>query len=541
MLDIKNTREIMARRPFKRICPQGYLSGMITDGNTDMYPADNPPLYRIVSQGDFLREYYPTGHRINDPAVYPDITHVVEETNDNGDKVTRVYVELVERCAFAFQRIITIKHLTHLCGNNIQFEATKSEMTEDDYSMFFRYKKGWLTKNMEIAWFEAAKSVKITGDTAFVGYVKDKKFYWKVLSYLSGDTLYPHYDNITGKLALFARAYSDYDENGVSITDWLEVWDDTYMYRLKRAQSGKGSVIARIKEVFGISGYKEVDKKAHGCPFIPVAYHRDEDGACWSPSQDSIESYETAFSRLSQNNAAYAFPIMVFKGDNIELQGDTMRGTVKSITADENADISFLQKQDVSNAFMVQLDRTLKMIYEQSFAVQVPEVKSGDLPGVAIKLLFSPAIENAMKDAQEYNPFVDDMVRIFEWGYGIEIGETTKIKQLKVNAWISPYYHQNASELFNNIAVAIQNGFLSKRTGSERIDETATADEWRRIMRERKEEDAMDLLFEHKKQQQAASLSGDGNGGSVGSSVRTTDENGNHPGENNWEEWNETH
>lgn len=515
------------------------MTGEILLSDKETSCPDNPPLYQIVTQGDFLREYYPSGHRINDPFWFPDIIHNVEE-EVKGKKVTKTYVECVERCSFAFQRIITVKHLAHLCGNNIKFEMTIPKADEKDYEAFFRFKKGWLVKNMEIAWFNAAKSAKITGDTAFVGYMRNGKFHWKVLSYLNGDVLYPHYDSVTGELSLFARAYSDYDENGTSTTDWLEVWDDKYMYRFKKSNTGAGSVIPKIKEFFGVSGYSLYgNPMPHNFPFIPVAYHRCEEGPCWSPSQESIESYEVAFSRLAQNNAAYSFPIMLFKGDNIDIQGDPMRGTVKSISADSEADVSFLEKQDVSTAFTLQLDRTLKMIFDQSFAVQVPEVKSGDLPGVAIKLLFSPAIENAMKDAQEFNPFIDDMVRIYEYGFGVETGEYSKIKSLKVNAWIEPYYHQNATELFTNLATAVQNGFLSRRTASERIDETATADEWSRIVREKKEEQEMDILLDFKKQQQTASL-GDHNGGSVTGS-RQTDENGNRPNENNWEEWNKTH
>lgn len=534
-----NVKEIMVKKPFRRICPDGYMSKGLTDGK-EMADIDNPPIYRIVTQGDFLREYYPSGHRINDPLWYPNIVHRVKEEVD-GKEIVKTYEEVVERCAFAFQRIIAVKHLIHLCGNNVKFEMTIPEPGEEDNGMFFRFKKGWLTKNMEIAWFEAAKSVKITGDTAFVGYMKDKKFHWKILSYLNGDRLFPHYDSMTGELDLFARAYADYDEDGKTVTDWLEVWDENYLYRLKRGNTGVGGIITRVKKAFGASGYSLVGKpEPHNCPSIPVSYHRCDEGACWTNSQDVIESYELAFSRLVQNNASYAFPIMLFKGEDIEIQGDTMRGTVKSITAPSDAEISFLQKQDVSNAFVLQLDRTLKAIYEQSFAVQVPEVKSGDLPGVAIKLLFTPAIENAMKDANEFNPFIDKMVQIFEWGFGTEMGEYRQIQKLKINAWIEPYYHQNSTELFANLATAVQNGFLSRRTASERIDEVATADEWSRIIKEKKEEDEMDLLLEIKRERQTAVISGDGNGGSV-NSTRQTDENGNRPGENNWDEWDKTH
>lgn len=52
---------------------------------------------------------------------------------------------------------------------------------------------------MEIAFYEYAKSVKITGDAAIVFYMNEGKVFTKNLSYFDGDTLYPHYDSITVK------------------------------------------------------------------------------------------------------------------------------------------------------------------------------------------------------------------------------------------------------------------------------------------------------------------------------------------------------
>ena len=65
------------------------------------------------------------------------------------------------------------------------------------------------------------KSVKITGDAAIVFYMNEGKVFTKNLSYFDGDTLYPHYDSITGQMTLFARRYSDYDEEGKElISGW---------------------------------------------------------------------------------------------------------------------------------------------------------------------------------------------------------------------------------------------------------------------------------------------------------------------------------
>lgn len=161
----------------------------------------------------------------------------------------------------------------------------------------------------------------------------------------------------------------------------------------------------------------------------------------------------------------------------------------------------YLNKQDVSTAFTKQLDTLYKLIYEQSFAVIPPEVRSGDLPGVAIKLLYSPAFENAMKDAQEYNHLIDDMVKIFTYGYGVETENLIDLQNLNVYAWIKPYIHLNESELLQNLAVAVQNGFLSRQTANEQIQMYSNPRDWDRIMKEKKEEQQADILYELKSQQ----------------------------------------
>ena len=62
-------REIKPKRPWTRVQPKGYLShGTCTSSDTPMMPADDL-FFDIVTQSDFKREYYPSGHAVNDPAV----------------------------------------------------------------------------------------------------------------------------------------------------------------------------------------------------------------------------------------------------------------------------------------------------------------------------------------------------------------------------------------------------------------------------------------------------------------------------------------
>lgn len=484
-MDALNLKEILVRKPFKRVTPINcHTGGLYKEGIA--YDDLDVPVYEIVSQADFMREFEPSGHMINNPIIYPDKKR---KDPDTGAE----YTEPMSRCAFAFQRIITVKQLAHLCGNDVQFEMPSSADNEQTNERFFKFKEGWSVKNMEIAWFESAKSVKITGDAAFVGYKKGGKFYWKVLSYLNGDSLYPHYDSVTGELSLFARKYSDMDENGNETATYVEVWDKDNLYRFKEDKTGAVGLINRIKEVFGLKGYTLISKEPHNFPFIPIAYKRDENGACWSFSQGSIDQYELAFSQLVQNNTAFAFPIMYMKGEEVSLVGD-MTGAVKGITMAQDEDAGFLNTPNGSDLFTLQLSTLYKLIYEQSFAVIPPEVRSGDMPGVAVKLLYSPAVEFAMKDAQEYQSFLDAMVRIYMEGYGTEISQRSSFNQLEIYSWILPYVPQNDSELVQNLAVAVQNGFESRQTASEKIPMIAKNSEWERILKEQKEQQQQDIL-----------------------------------------------
>ena len=168
---------------------------------------------------------------------------------------------------------------------------------------------------------------------------------------------------------------------------------------------------------------------------------------------------------------------------------------------DTDGKAEFLNGTDASNAFATQLNKSYDLIYELSFTVKPPELKSGDLPGVAIKLLYSPALEAAMNDAQRLQPFLDQLVRITKFGIGTENNCMASMVALPVNAWIESYIHQNDTELITNLATAAQNKFLSKQTASERNSKFSKNDEFTRIMREQKEEDQQDLLIDIQRQE----------------------------------------
>ncbi len=502
-IKVTNFRKILVKKPFFELTPKGYMThdgycrNEVSDNEDPQMPQDT--LYRVIkTQKDFLREFYPTSHKIFDKALYPDIWRKNPEDN-------KWYVQEIQRTAFAFQQVIYTKHTLHLTGNDIQFElAGDPEMKklEENINLLAKFKKGWYMHDMEIRHYEAVSSYMKVAEAAVVGYFdKNKKFGTRTLAFDRGDILYPQTDPLTGELVVFARKYYDYDEEGNEKIEWVEVWDDRKFYRFKK-QVNEGAVkktIKKIAKIFGIDDYTCVEEKDHGFPFIPVAYVRNDDGPCWSAVQKNIEDYEEAFSYLCENNKAYAFPIMKLKGDgdDITIVGDT-DGSAKTIQiTDTNGDADFINGTDASEAFATQLNKSYDLIYELSFTVKPPELKSGDLPGVAIKLLYSPAIEVAENDAKKMHPFLDQLVRICKYGIGMEEDCMATMTGLPIHAWVEIYVHQNKSEIITNLATAVQNSFLSKQTASERCPDFPVNDEYDRIMREKKEEDQQDLLMEY--------------------------------------------
>ena len=153
-------RGLLTKKPFTRILPNGHYDHGYVFNNTSELPDIHDTLQRkIVTQEDFLRELDPAGHLINDKELYPDIW---QKNSEDG----RWYVQEIPRYAFSYQQIILVKHLTHLCGNDIYFELSDKSVSSEKTKIFNAYRDGWANTNMEIAWYKLAKSVKATGSSS---------------------------------------------------------------------------------------------------------------------------------------------------------------------------------------------------------------------------------------------------------------------------------------------------------------------------------------------------------------------------------------
>ena len=490
---------ILTKKPFLSILPGTPYDKVVTGKADPVFPRAFKGLYQVSEQIDFLRQYDIRGHIINSPEYYPDRVKYNEEKDE-------YYKEYMFRAAFPFQKMILIQHLVHLCGNDLHHELTGAHNTDSENELFMRLRTGMLNDEFELAFYQLARGTKKTGDAAVCFFIKDKKVRWKAFAYDLGDTLFPHYGD-DGELETFARMYDTYDAKGEAVTTFVEVWDKTNMTRYRRDNNGIVGFVNDIKDYLGLDDFT-IDMKPtpHGFKEVPIVYQRDDDGPCWHGSQDAIDKYELAISNLCQNNMAYAFPIMVLNGDDIEIKAD-MYGAVKAIDAGANGKASYLEPQGNIEAFKLQLEVLLKLIFQGSFAVLPPEVRSGDMPGVSIKLIYSPSIDMAINDSKVYAPALDKMMRLYKWGLGIEIEKARELSNLGTYSWIEPYVHQNMTELVNNLVQLTNTGLLSHKTGCQLHGYGANNEE-DIIITEYKQQQAADLLYEMNKQPKDAD--GDG-------------------------------
>ena len=112
-----NYKEILTREPFYEVMPNGYKAHKVVRRGQKTYEPTDNPMMRVLTQADFLRMYYPSGHAINNPLLYPDVIRTNPETG-------KTYIQPIIRTAFAFQQVIATKQRVHITGNDMQFELS---------------------------------------------------------------------------------------------------------------------------------------------------------------------------------------------------------------------------------------------------------------------------------------------------------------------------------------------------------------------------------------------------------------------------------
>ena len=482
-------KDILMASAFRRITPLGAVPEILDTGGPAPDLSGFDAKFTWIPQSEFLRELYPQGHRILDPAIYKNDWLQVKEELPDG-RVVKHWVEReVARVPVPFQYVIKTQQVIHLTGNDIVLVNSDVAPKKREKDWLIAFKQLWRNRNMNVDFFNAVNSEKCTGNVAVAFYFTKKndkvKIHTKVYSYLDGyticDTILSDKD---GEPEIQAIKYQSYDPETMQTVKWVDVWDrkQAYRYRNDGSQPEKNG-----KDIYAgyDEGYTLISVVEHGYnDRVPVKVKRNRIGACWSPVQHLCDDYDVQASNLCQ--AARVLPHAVFfvKGGegNVETTADG-RPTV-IVTPDTQADARFLTPTDTSGASDTALKLLEDKIFLGSFIVKPPEVKSGDLPGIAIKLIYAPSLDKAIADAKEWDPFIDGIVDLFSYGAALEMGDSS-MAEIGITGFVEPYIHQNTAEVIQNLVNAKQAGLLSTETGVSK-NPYAESDENDRVQTELK-------------------------------------------------------
>lgn len=495
-------KDLLTKQPFYRLAnggkeAQDYNKPTFVD---QMKYQERKLWGSVMTQADYLEEYYPFSHRVMSDFYFPEFYNYTERTNENGEQEIEWNREETFRIGATIQCVTTVQQLVHLCGNDIHHEITDDKVDSRIMEMHRQYTRGWLQHNMEIAFYKFAESVKMTADAAVCLFLSNKKVGFRVFSFLNGDTLYPHYDPITGEMTVFARKFSSYDEKGEEVVSWVEVWDSEYLTRYKQSKTGLIGAVNILKDYFGMEGYEVVYRARHGFSRCPVHYKRDKNnGPCWNNIQCLCDDYEVALSYFAKNNAGAALPSYKLKGDNIDIQGDPL-GRIRAFTMGKEDDVSIIQPNGLSENYTAYIKYLLDEIFQGGFIVRQPELKSGDTPTGTMKLYYAPSLDLAELECKDYQDTITDLDTLFCEGWGIENGLVTEAKEFRKHlySWQVPFIHENNSSLIADLVASKNAGILSAETAAEH-NPYSVNNEYQKIVAEAKKQQESDRLYQLKR------------------------------------------
>jgi len=467
---------ILRKLPFTVPVPPGVVGHKPLVTAVSTITLDNVA-QELRTQADFTREFFPTSHMINHLKYYPNTMFVNRETGAYQAKVR-------SRIAVGFQQYIHLQRKEALLGNNVGMKLISGATNEAAIDRLSFFREGWEDKDMEVAINNAIDADFKLADCAVYIYMDGGKVRWRVFSYDRGDKLFPHYDSLTGDLALFGRLYYQTDWEG-NTKQYLDVVDKTHFVTYRQKDDSTWEM--------------EGKPQPHGFPECPVAYHRSL-GPCWSASQSLIDGWEIALSQFAENNQAYALRILYTLGAEMEVMTNT-DGTPNRIdSVDPNAKVGFLEPAEgADGAFAKQLELMKKEILRGSFVVETPEIKSGtDISSRTVKMLFADSYMKAMSDSMEYQGFLNTVARIFKYGYFMEQGKASEVDKLKVKCYLDPFIFMSENDVITGIQQLVSAGAMSVKTATELAYNIgySSPDEVKRILQEARDQ----LVLESKKE-----------------------------------------
>lgn len=454
-----------------------------------------PSVKRVqVPIGALLREADPWSHSVltdeNIPSIY------VKNSEGGYLKVEQ------KRLPLPYQQSIAKKQTLHLCNNPMSHVLLNTNPTEAQNKYFIRVKQAWDERNMDGKKTEAVYTQK---NESFVGMLfyhdYNGKIKSRILRYSDGYNIITHKDQ-NGEHILECVYYC------VDDVEYIDCYDDTYMYRLTNA----GDIVTDAEGRVVNNGWRYETPVEHGFSEIPLAVKRGK--VAWDNVQDLIEVAERTYNTFIVIQNRYGYGMLYVKG-KINPKAQKVNGSfiLNDTSMDPNADAKMLTPPSPEN-----MKETLDQLEEQimkgagtTFILPKDIKMSGDTSGVAVQLTQELDIETALQDVNEWQNFANKMMRLFKEGLARELvnsGEKgfenaiTDFEKLNIRTKFVVWRPQS-NEAYNQMLTTLKGaGAISVQTLVEKNTESCP-DEMARIHKEAEE----DMQQSLRKQEQTLQLS----------------------------------
>lgn len=441
---------ILRKEPFRRIVPfEGlppYGSGFANKPSS----IEGNIAYEYPSYADFMRELDCNGHRIMSQTWYPDIFKKDEETG-------RTYVRKVARVTTNLPEIFTSQRTSMLTGDHLDIKLSGGGDLQQNQDLLATYMEGWDYKDMEKAVYDLVWYANSVVDCAIVFFLNNGEVGWRSMSFPKGDIIYPHYDQY-GKLCLFGRKYKAW--NGDKQTEYLDVWDNTNYMRYRTA------TVEERKVNNNSAWMVDSEPTPHYFPRCPVSYHRRTDTVA-GPAMNILDNFDLAMSQLCENNKAYALRIFYALGNDVDIQASIDGRPMTVTSTDANTKVGFLEPAESSGSYELQMRQLIKSAYQAAHCTEPVEIKSGaDISSLTVQMMSKDSYHQALLDAKEFQPAINDMVDLFKFGYSVEVEKQSKFERVHIKGVINPYIMRSEVEEVNNISILKGSGALPTKAAA---------------------------------------------------------------------------
>ena len=439
-----------------------------------------PSVKRVqVPIGALLREADPWSHSVltdeNIPSIY------VKNSEGGYLKVEQ------KRLPLPYQQSIAKKQTLHLCNNPMSHVLLNTNPTEAQNKYFIRVKQAWDERNMDGKKTEAVYTQK---NESFVGMLfyhdYNGKIKSRILRYSDGYNIITHKDQ-NGEHILECVYYC------VDDVEYIDCYDDTYMYRLTNA----GDIVTDAEGRLVNNGWRYETPVEHGFSEIPLAVKRGK--VAWDNVQDLIEVAERTYNTFIVIQNRYGYGMLYVKG-KINPKAQKVNGSfiLNDTSMDPNADAKMLTPPSPEN-----MKETLDQLEEQimkgagtTFILPKDIKMSGDTSGVAVQLTQELDIETALQDVNEWQNFANKMMRLFKEGLARELvnsGETgfenaiTDFEKLNIRTKFVVWRPQSNEAYIQMLTTLHGAGGISNQTLMEKNTESCP-DEMARVQKEKEAE-----------------------------------------------------